>query len=130
MPARPAAYRLRAPITVIAAWLVAVQTFLAGVATAQAAAMLAPASFVGTVVCHGTAAGGSDDQSAPDADKLWKLCCTFCATASAALAPGNAPEVMPTARERPPLVALARFTIIISRGAVRAGLSQAPPRLA
>ena len=114
----------------IAAWLVALQTFLAGVATAQAAAMLAPAGFVGSTVCHAAEGDASTHQSIPDADKLWKLCCTFCGTAPAAITPPTAPDVTRSTRQRSDSVALAGFTIIISRGAVRAGLSQAPPRLA
>ncbi len=131
MPTAFAAEVLRRPIILIAAWLIVVQAFLAGLATAQAAAMFAPAPFEGGVICHGAGGPGSTEPSAPDADKVWKLCCASCATASPAAVPLEAPDVAPVvSRERMRLRALTSFTVIIARGAVRAGPSQAPPHLA
>jgi len=128
VPTAFAADVVRRPIILVAAWLVVLQTFLAGVATAQAALLLAPAPFDAGVICHGAPSAAP---SAPDADQAWKLCCTFCATAFAATAPLDTPEVTPVvswSEAAPP--ALTSFAVIAARGAVRAGPSQAPPYLA
>ncbi len=78
MPTGFAIYRSRTrPIALFAIWLVVLQTFLAGFATAQAGAMAAfdPLG----AICHGSD-GGSDgaaaaDTTAPDANKVRHLCC-------------------------------------------------------
>lgn len=131
MPAGFAIYRSRTrPIALFAIWLVVLQTFLAGFATAQAGAMAAfdPLG----AICHGSD-GGSDgaaaaDTTAPDANKVRHLCCEYCTTAAPALAPPDAmsvavPQYLPTSQ----LSGFSRFIIVISHGAIRAGLSQAPP---
>ena len=115
----------------IAAWLIALQAFLAGVATAQAGVLLAPAPLDAGTICHGADGAAPADPATPDADKLRQLCCAFCATASSATAPREPAKLAPVAsweRAEPP--SLTRFTVAMARGAGRAGASQAPPHLA
>ena len=127
MPTGFAAHRCRRPTALIAVWLVVLQAFLAGVATAQAGAMLAagPAD----VICHTSGSADLADNTAPDAAKAWHLCCTSCTAPAVATpaAPGVVP-IEPRGVSRPST--LQRFMIIVSRGASRAGPSQAPPTLA
>jgi hypothetical protein len=122
---------LRRPVIVIAAWLIALQAFLTGVATAQAGVMLAPAPFDAGTICHGAEGSTAADTAPPDADKFRLLCCAFCATASSAAVPREPAKLAPVVSwERADLPALTRFTVSMARGAVRAGASQAPPALA
>jgi Protein of unknown function (DUF2946) len=116
----------RRPIVLIAIWLVVLQTFLAGVATAQAGATAAfdPLG----AICHGSDGGGPAGAAAPDADKVRHLCCEYCTSAAPALAPPDAMGVaVPQSRAAAQRRAISRFIIVISRGAVRVGPSQAPP---
>jgi hypothetical protein len=113
----------------MAAWLVALQAFLAGVATAQAAAMLAAPTAI-DVICHGSGnAGGATDGTAPDPAKIEHLCCVFCTSAAPALPPPAAPGLAEV-RQIPRPAIVSSFTFVISPGAIRAGSSQAPPSLA
>jgi hypothetical protein len=131
VPTAFAADVLRRSVIVIAAWLIALQAFLSGVATAQAGVLLAPASLDAGTICHGADASTPADSTTPDADKLRQLCCVFCATASSAAVPREPAKLVPVVswgRAEPP--ALTRFAISMARGAVRAGTSQAPPHLA
>ena len=128
MPTAFAADVLRRPIIMVAAWLIALQAFLAGVAAAQAAVKLALISSDAGVICHGA---GSTGPVVPDADQTWQLCCGFCATASSAAAVGDAPDVTPVVSwNQAAAPALIQFTVVMARGAVRVGPSQAPPQLA
>ena len=123
--------RYRRPAVALAAGLIGVQAFLAGVVMAQAALMLAPdlsddAGFA--VICHGNG-GSSDPGTAPDPAKSQHPCCMTCAA-------GPAPAVVPAPsivlradrlrRLEPSFFSAA--TIRIAPRAVRAGPSQAPPR--
>ena len=128
MPTGFAAHRSlptwRRPTALIAIWLVVLQAFLAGVATAQAGAMAAfdPLG----AICHGSDGPGPADTSAPDANKVRHLCCEYCTSAAPVLAPPDVanPAAAQQAAEAP---AFSRFIIVISPGAIRAGPSQAPP---
>lgn len=124
MPTGFTAQPWRRPIMLIAAWLVVLQAFLIGVATAQAGAMLASSPLAAATICH----AGGDDTSAPDPKKVWHLCCTYCGSAAPAFAPPWAPNVaISEPRTGALLSVLASFAVIIVRAAVRAGPSQAPP---
>ena len=84
VPTGIAAPSCRHAIALIAAWLVALQAFLAGVATAQAAAMLAAPAAI-DVICHGSGnGGGATDGTAPETAKIEHLCCVFCTSAAPA----------------------------------------------
>ena len=128
MPAGFAAHRSRRrPIALIAIWLVVLQAFLAGVATAQVGAMAASDPLLGAI-CHGSDGAGAADTTAPDAGKVRHLCCEYCTSAAPALTPPDAMSV--AALQSPPTAQLAvfsRFTIVIAPGAIRVGPSQAPP---
>jgi hypothetical protein len=138
VPTGFAAYRRCSPIAVIAIWcaiwLLVLQAFLAGVATARAGAMLASGSIDSAAICHTLAgddrSGGEPaDGAAPDAIKAWHLCCAGC-TVSAHAAP-SAPDVATVEPLHVTLLpAPAGFAVVLPRGAIRAGPSQAPPTLA
>jgi hypothetical protein len=126
VPTGFAAHRRRRPIVLIAAWLVVLQAFLAGVATAQAGALLAsdPAA---NAICHGSGSADPADGSAPDAQG-WHLCCASCtAPAVAAPAAPGAEPIEPRSASR--ASAVQSFIIVVAHGAIRAGPSQAPPTL-
>jgi hypothetical protein len=128
VPAGFATHRsLARPIVLIAIWLVVLQAFLAGVATAQVGGMAASNPLLGAI-CHGSDGTGLADTTAPDANKVRHLCCEYCTSEAPALAP---PEAASMATRRPREAAqtsvFSRFIIVISPGAIRAGASQAPP---
>jgi hypothetical protein len=128
VPTGIAAPSCRHAIALIAAWLVALQAFLAGVATAQAAAMLAAPAAI-DVICHGSPNGGGADSTAPGTAKVEHLCCVSCTSAAPALPPPAAPRLVEV-RQIPQPAIVSSFTFVISPGAIRAGPSQAPPSLA
>jgi hypothetical protein len=124
--------RYRRPAVVIAAGLIAVQAFLAGLVMAQAEFRLAPdladdAGFA--VICHGNGGSGSNPGTAPAPAKNQHPCCMTCA---ASAAPAVLPEQLIVLRaDRPRLLKSPFFSaaaIQIAPRAVRAGPSQAPPR--
>ena len=123
--------RYRRPAVVVAAGLIAVQAFLAGLVMAQAAPRLAPdlADDAGFAVCHGKGGSGSDPGTAPEPAKNQHPCCLTCA---AGAAPAVLPEQLIVLRaDRPWLLKSPFFSaaaIQIAPRAVRAGPSQAPPR--
>jgi hypothetical protein len=125
--------RLRAcrrPAVVIAGGLIAVQAFLAGLASAQAALMPIPdlSGSGGAVICHGN--GGPTSDTGTDPAKSQHPCCEACATVSPPADLPLPPIVLRTDRRRV-LESLfpAAPSILIAARAVRAGTSQAPPSL-
>jgi hypothetical protein len=124
VPTAFAAPACRRPIVLIAAWLIALQAFLAGIATAQAVAMAASDPI--NAICHGAGGAGANDGTAPQSAKIEHLCCAHCTSAAPAIAPPDAPRAAPARLASRPLACLS-FTVVIARGAVRAGSSQAPP---
>ena len=123
-----AQHMCRRAVVLIATWLVVVQAFLAGVAAAQAAAITASPGAIGAI-CHGSGGGGATDGTAPKDAELRHLCCACCASALSAIVPPAAPG-RAQVRHDPRLVLFSRFIFVISPEAIRAGASQAPPRLA
>jgi hypothetical protein len=126
--------RLRAcrrPAVALAAGLIAVQAFLAGLASAQAALLLIPdlpgnAGFA--VICHGN--GGTASDPGTDPGKSGHPCCETCAAFGAGATLPAPPLLAHIDRHRifePPLPAA--LAILIAPRAVRAGTSQAPPRI-
>jgi hypothetical protein len=115
-------------VVALATWLIVLPAFLAGVATAQAAAT--PASAAGDAICHGApASADSPDGTVPENGKVAHLCCVACTSAAPALAAPEAPKPLQLAPALRP-AAFASFIVVIAPGAIRAGLSQAPPSLA
>jgi hypothetical protein len=116
----------RRPIATIAVGLVVLQTLLAGLMVAQAAA-LAVNPFA--VICHTTPATDAGDGTAPDGGKVAPVCCIACTATGPALPPGQLPAMTQFDLEQASGPAmLSRITIAIDPRAVRAGSSQAPPR--
>ncbi len=129
VPTAFARHPSRRPLMLLAAWLVVLQAFLAGVATAQAGAMSVADPLA--VVCHGAGGGSSTDTPLSDAGKAWHLCCTVCLASAPALLTPDAGAAIGVAvfrdLRRP---ALADFGVVRERAAIRAGPSQGPPALA
>ena len=128
VPTGFAAQMCRRAVVLIATCLVVLQAFLAGVAAAQAAAITASPDPIGAI-CHGSGGGGGADGTAPKDAELRHLCCACCASALSAIVPPAAP-CRAQVRHDPRPVLFSRFIFVISPGAIRAGASQAPPRLA
>jgi hypothetical protein len=124
--------RHRGPAVLVVAGLMAVQAFLGGLAMAQAALMLSPnladADFA--VICHGNADTGSDPAGVPDPAPNQHPCCQSCVAGSP---PATLPEQHVVLRPDRCRVAakplLCAASILIAPRAVRAGASQAPPRV-
>jgi hypothetical protein len=118
----------RPPAAVPAAVLMVVQAFLAGLATAAAAGVLAGGEF--TVICHGNGGAPSDSGSTPGTPEKQRPCCESCAAGAApALLPVPVVALCPH-DWRPCASALWRaVSIPLAARAVRAGPSQAPPSL-
>ena len=129
MPAVFAAEHRRTAIVLIAVWLIMLQAFLAGLATARAGAMSA-SSPIDATICHGAGDGDPTDRTVP-LDPAWHLCCASCMSAASPLLSSGAPEttVLQAARE-PRAPAFAGFTLVPPHGVIRAGSSQAPPNCA
>jgi hypothetical protein len=125
--------RHRRAAVMVAAGLLVVQAFLAGLTVAQAALMLSPdlAGADGfSVICHGNGGAGSDPGSAPEPGKNQHPCCLSCmAGAPPATLPGQTIVLRPDRSRVLVSVLPCRVSIVIEPRAVRAGPSQAPPRL-
>ena len=124
MPTAFAATACRRPTVLIAAWLIVLQAFLAGVAAAQTAAMAASDPL--NAICHGAGGTDANDGTAPQSAEIEHLCCAHCISAAPAIAPPDAPRAAPPRLASRPLV-WSSFTVVIAHGAVRAGPSRAPP---
>jgi hypothetical protein len=128
MPTGFAAHWSRRAFVSIAAWLVVLQAFFAGVAIAQMGATLSFDPVAAAAICHGAGGAGSDDTTAPETGKVRHLCCAYCMSTAPAVPPPAVPDVLqprPISR----LVAYSGFTLVFAHQAVRAGRSQAPPAL-
>jgi hypothetical protein len=128
MPTGFAAHWGRRAIVSIAAWLVVLQAFFAGVAIAPTGATLTFDPVAAAAICHGSGGAGSDDTTAPETGKVRHLCCAYCTST----APAVPPPVLPNLLQPRPisrLLAYSGFTLVLAHQAVRAGQSQAPPGL-
>ena len=128
MPTGFAAHWSRRAIVSIAAWLVVLQAFFAGVAIAPTGATLTFDPVAAAAICHGSGGAGSDDTTAPETGKVRHLCCAYCTST----APAVPPPVLPNLLQPRPisrLLAYSGFTLVLAHQAVRAGQSQAPPGL-
>jgi hypothetical protein len=114
--------QLRGPIVLIAVAILVLQTLVAGLATAHAAAQMAAGGAEAGLICH----GNGDDGTAPSRQAAHD-CCAFCTTAGpVALTPGAADfgnlEILQNLRSLTSSNDLHRIP-----RAIRAGPSQAPP---
>jgi hypothetical protein len=109
----------------LAAWLVVLQAFLAGIATAQAAtaALADPLA----VICHNADGAPAADQPVSDAGKPWHLCCTACFASAHALPTPDAPAIVRAGGAIAPPGVLADSGVVLPRSVIRAGSSQGPP---
>jgi hypothetical protein len=120
-----AAHSRRHVVALIAIWLVVLQAFFAGLATAQAG--VSPASDPVGVICH-AADDGRADTTPTGSGQVGHLCCDYCLSGIPVLSPPDAPGLAaPQPLSAPRLPLFSRLTIRIAPGAVRAGFSQAPP---
>ena len=119
------------PAVMAAAGVIAVQAFLAGLALAQAALLLTPGLADFAVICHGGGAVVSDDKTAPAPAHNPHPCCESC-TAAAPPATLPTPVLVSRAQPVPMVKSPVRWMLVppVAARAVRAGLSQGPPRLA
>ncbi|HEY6256460.1 MAG TPA: hypothetical protein VIY51_11780 [Xanthobacteraceae bacterium] len=118
----------RRPAVAVAAVLMVVQTFLAGLAGAQAALILTEGAGDFAVICHGFDGAQSDHATLPDAPKTHHPCCESCAAgAPPALSPAPALALRADHLRACGSPTLRAVSILIAPRAVRAGLSQAPP---
>jgi Protein of unknown function (DUF2946) len=117
--------RFRRISVAVAVGLIVLQTVLAGLTTAHAAALTAN-PFAG-VICHGSGNADPADETAPEKD-LTALCCGYCTIVGAALASGDSTiaVMFRTAAEAAAAIPAQRVVPRDAR-AVRAGPSQAPP---
>ena len=122
----PSAFVIRScrpPIVVIAAWLLMLQAFLAGVAIAQAGVVR---SFEG-MTCHGAGIDSSHPATS-QAERALHLCCAGCTSPDPAGVLPEPQQIVERQLCRDPRPAeFEPFTIVLALGLVRAGQSQAPP---
>src|SRR5260370_20108752 len=135
--------RYRRPAVMIAAGLIAVQPFLAGLTTAQAALVLTSnlagvADFA--VICHGNGSSSSNngaaqdpattDPAKTDPAKNQHPCCLSCAAgATPATLPGQLIVLRADRRRVFKSPFFCAVSLLITPRAVRAGSSRAPPSL-
>jgi len=96
-----------------------------GLASVRAAH--SPADVVG-VICHHDASGG-EPADIPDTGKAQQDCCVFC-TATAVAIVKQPMQLWFVPRAVMAALPFSRSVIIVARSIVRAGQSQAPPRVA
>jgi hypothetical protein len=117
----------RRAAALVLAVAVGMQAFLAGLA-AEGASVHASGASDFAVICHGSGAADEGNGTAPEPATAKHPCCVFCTAAAPALAaPPNSLRLQP-ARSFEAAIPNPK-AILIAWRAVRAGLSQAPPRL-
>jgi hypothetical protein len=121
----------RRPAIAIAACLILLQTFIVGVAVAQAAVHHRQ-TLIGGLICNGKpGAPAVPGGSIPDGDQHHTLCCAFCTMTTAATLPSSEAVARLTKPEHRCGASIRRdIAISVTWRAVRAGTSQAPPNLA
>jgi len=122
----------RRPLIAVVVVLIVLQALASGLASARAA--VSASLLDAGVICHGAANGTGSGAESPADDSsgsgaVRDLCCVFCAAAAPALLTVTAPVVGHVERAGTDRLTLpARDHVLIAARAVRAGLSQAPPR--
>jgi len=119
----------RRPLIAVVVMLVVLQALVSGLASARAAAMSATAFDAG-VICHGAGGGAEPPADNPSGSgAATDLCCALCAAAAPVLLTVTPSVVGPVEHAGTDRLTLpARDHVLLAPRAVRAGLSQAPPR--
>jgi hypothetical protein len=113
------------PLVLLAAAILVLQTLVAGLASAHAAARIATFGADAGVICHGNGEGGS----AP-AGKVAHDCCSFCTNPGPVALSANAPLLDRLTPAQRVAQADNPGDVRPTRRAIRAGPSQAPPTVA
>jgi hypothetical protein len=114
--------QLRHPLVVLAIGILVVQTLVAGLASAHAAARAAAFGSKIAVICH---SDGADDSSS-GTNQPTHDCCTFCTAGDVATVQAGVAVLERIGPHRLARAAAVREIRPLSR-AIRAGPSQAPP---
>lgn len=117
--------QLRRPLVLLAAAILLVQTLVAGLAGAHAAARIAMFG-ADAVICHGT----GEDGSTPAGTAAAHDCCAFCSNAGPVALSADAPVLDRLAPAHRVDAADTPGDVRPTRRAIRAGPSQAPPTAA
>ncbi len=116
------------PIALLAAGLIALQTFLVGLTGARAALVAADPLGV-AVICHGGGSNNTDDDTAPDPIKQIHPCCFAC---MAGTPTATLPQQTLFLGFEPSRTSTTRSAWLVdvptADRSIRAGQSQAPPR--
>jgi hypothetical protein len=118
--------QLQRPLVLLAAAILVLQTLVAGLAGAHAAARIATFGADGGIICH----GNGEDGSTPAGTAAAHDCCAFCTNPGPVALSTDAPVID---RLTPALradAADAPGDVRPARRAIRAGPSQAPPTAA
>ena len=117
--------QLQRPLVLLAAAILVLETLVAGLASAHAAARIATFGTDAGVICH----GNGEDSSAP-AGKAAHDCCSFCTNPGPVALSANTPLL----DRLTPAYRIAQADnpgdVPPTRRAIRAGPSQAPPTTA
>ena len=117
--------QLRRPLVLLAAAILVLQTLVAGLASAHAAARVATFG-ADAVICH----GNGEDRSTPAGTAAAHDCCAFCTNAGPVALSTDAPAIDRLTPAHRADAADAPGDVRPARRAIRAGPSQAPPTAA
>jgi hypothetical protein len=121
----PTRFRNRRLVALIAIVAMLGQTLVVGFARAQATTL--PTDVAGVICHHG--GSGSEPADTPDTGKAQPDCCVFCTASAVAIV--NQPMLLQfVPRAMTAALPFSRPAVVVARSLVRAGRSQAPPRIA
>jgi hypothetical protein len=121
----PNRFRRRRLVALIAIAAMLAQTLVSGFARAQATTF--PTDGAG-VICHHGGSGG-EPANTPDTGKAQPDCCVCCTASAVTIV--KPPMLLPFApHAATAALSFSRPAVVVARSIVRAGQSQAPPRIA
>jgi hypothetical protein len=118
--------QLQRPLVLLAVAILLVQTLVAGLASAHAAARIATFGADAGVICHGDGEDGSTPAGTPVAHE----CCAFCNNPGPVALSAGVPVIDRLTPAHRAGAAHAPADVRAGRRAIRAGPSQAPPTTA
>lgn len=128
MPRGLIAHLHRRPIAMLAAGVIALQAFLAGLAGARAAQIFLADPLGIAIICHGAVSANRDDGAPPPPINERHLCCVACMSGSAAATlPQHTVLVGFESWHGATRFAVCAADVPIADRAIRAGESRAPP---